>query len=439
MNNLKRFLLTLVIMSLMAVPMVMANGQQDAEEEGVVTINVAADPNGASYELMQEQAGVFMSDNPGVNVELLDTPQSTTDLLGIYLQFFEAQSEELDVYRIDVIWPGDLAQHFLDLNEYPEARAAAQEHFPAIVENNTVDGKLVGMPWFTDAGLLAWRTDLLDKYGYDGPPETWQDLEEMATTIQEGERSEGNEDFWGFVWQGAAYEGLTCAALEWVASNNGGTIVSPNRVITINNSNAIEAVERAASWIGEISPDGVTGWMEEDARNYFQAGNAAFQRNWPYIWSLGNSDDSAIAGEFEIGPLPAGRGTPAATLGGWQLGVSNYSANPDEAVAVLLHFTNYESQVQNAVDGSYHPTIPACYEDERVLGENPYMANLLDVFTNATARPSTATAPNYNQSSVLFFNAVHEVLTGDTDAQTALEELELDLIDLLGYETGDPM
>ncbi len=176
--------------------------------------------------------------------------------------------------------------------------------------------------------LLYYRTDLLEKYGFDGPPATWDELEEMAKKIQEGERAD-NPDFWGFVWQGNAYEGLTCDALEWIKSSGGGSIVEPDGSISINNEAAVAALERAAAWIGEISPPGITGFLEEDSRRSWQAGNAAFMRNWPYAYSLGNADDSAIKGKFDVCPLPgAEAGMSAATLGGWQIAVSKYSANP---------------------------------------------------------------------------------------------------------------
>jgi trehalose/maltose transport system substrate-binding protein len=314
------------------------------------------------------------------------------------------------------------------------------EHFPAIVENNTVDGKLIAIPWFTDAGLLYYRTDLLEKYGFDGPPTTWSELTEMATTIQEGERA-SNPDFWGFVWQGNSYEGLTCDALEWVASNNGGSIISPDGVITINNPNAVEVIDLAASWVGTISPAGVTGFGEEDARNLWQAGNAAFMRNWPYAYSLGNNPDSAVAGLFDVSPLPAGDamgGTPAATLGGWQLGVSKYSQNPELAADVALFLASYDEQKIRAVEGSLNPTIMALYEDADVLEAVPFFGSLYDVFINAVARPSTATAPQYAQVSSTFFRAVHSVLTGAEDAETALALLELDLEALTGFPIAQP-
>src|SRR5690606_687533 len=308
------------------------------------TITVAAGAVGQELELARAAADRYMELHPDVTVTVLETPDLADSRLGVYLQLFEAQSSDVDVYQIDVIWPGDLAEHFVDLYEYPGFTEAAAEHFPAIVANNTVDGKLIAIPWFTDAGLVCYRTELLEMYGFSAPPATWAELTSMAQTIQDGVRA-GNPDFWGFVWQGNSYEGLTCDAIEWVYSSNGGTIISPEGVITINNPAAIAAVELGASWVGTISPAGVTSFGEEEARNMWQAGNAAFMRNWPYAYSLGNSADSAVAGLFDVSPLPAGDGgQPAAALGGWQLGVSKYSANPDVAADVALFMASYDEQ-----------------------------------------------------------------------------------------------
>jgi len=404
------------------------------------TLTVAAGAVGMELELVRDAADRFMDANPGVTVNVLDTPDLADDRLGLYLQFFEARSSEVDVYQIDVIWPGDLQEHFVDLFEFG-AGDVVDQHFPAIVENNTVDGRLIAIPWFTDAGLLYYRTDLLEKYGFDGPPATWTELTEMAQVIQDGERAEGNTDFWGFVWQGNAYEGLTCDALEWIASNDGGSIIEPDGVITVNNPNAVEIIDLAASWVGTISPPGVTGFAEEDARLMFQAGNAAFQRNWPYAYALQQGEDSDVAGLFDVSPLPAGDaegGVPAATLGGWQLGVSRYSNNPELAAELALFLASYEEQKIRAIVGTLNPTIMDLYEDPEVLEAVPFFGALYDVFINAVARPSTITAPNYAQVSSMFFRAVHNVLTGAEDAETALALLELDLEAFTGFPTGSP-
>ncbi len=194
----------------------------------------------------------------------------------------------------------------------------------------------------------------------------------MAQVIQDGERAAGNADFWGYVWQGNAYEGLTCDALEWIESNDGGSIISPDKVITINNDKAAAAIDRAAGWVGTISPSGVTGFQEEDARNMWQAGNAAFMRNWPYAYSLGNADDSVITGLFDVSPLPAGdSGSGAATLGGWQLAVSKYSEHPDVAADVALFLTSREEQKIRAVEGSFNPTVMRSLPGQRRLRCEP--------------------------------------------------------------------
>lgn len=419
-----------ILKSLLVLSIILALSAGVSVAQDKVKIVIASGNVGMEKQLVDEAAAMYMEAHPNVEVVALDTPDLATDRLGLYLQFFEAKSTELDVYMIDVIWPGDLAEHLVDLYQYPGFKEAAKEHFPAIVQNNTVDGELKGMPWFTDAGLLYYREDLVKKYGYDGPPKTWDQLEEMAMKIQDGERA-NNPDFWGFVWQGNAYEGLTCDALEWVYSHGGGSIIEPDGTISINNENAVEAIERAAAWIGKISPVGVTGFAEEDARRMWEAGNAAFMRNWPYAYVLGNAAGSKIAGKIGVSALPGKEeGQSAAALGGWQLGVSKYSKHPDIAADVALTLTGLAEQKRRAIFGSLNPTIMSLYRDPEVLVAVPFFGSLYDVFINAVARPSTATAPRYNEVSTKFFNAVYDVLTGKKDAQTAVDELELDLEDL---------
>lgn len=422
---------TTKVMMFLLIGLLVLSGVSAAAEP--VNITVATGAVGQELEISQEAAARYMELNPNVKITVLDTPDMVQDRLGLYLQFFEAKSPEVDVYQVDVIWPGDLAEHFVDLYEYG-AKEVAEQHFPEIVENNTVDGKLVAIPWFTDAGLLYYRTDLLSEYGLE-PPTTWEELETAAKKVQAGERAKGNEDFWGYVWQGNAYEGLTCDALEWLASNDGGSIIEFDGTISVNNPRAVEILEQAAGWVGTISPPGVIGFAEEDARAMFQGGNALFMRNWPYCYSLGNGPDSAIAGKFDVSPLPAGAsGKGAATLGGWQLSVSKYSKNPEVAADVALFFASYEEQKARAIQASMNPTIMSLYQDPEVLKASPFMGSLYDVFINAVARPSTVSAPRYNEVSTLFFNAVHSVLTKKSTAADALEELELDLQDLTGLQ-----
>lgn len=376
-----------------------------------------------------------------VNVEIVRGPQSATDYLAQLQQIFAARSAEIDLIQFDVIWPGILAPNMLDLAPALEASGLADQFYQRILANNTVDGKVVGLPWFTDAGMLYYRTDLLEKYGFEGAPATWDELESMAQTIQDGERAAGNAEFYGFVWQGNAYEGLTCDALEWQFGNGGGSIVEMDKTISVNNPAAIAAFERAAGWVGTISPQGVTTYQEEDARRVFQAGNAAFMRNWPYAYVLGNggadgTQETAIKDLFSVAALPGG----GAALGGWQLGVSAYSANTDLASQLAIWLVEPEQQKERWLKLNNLPTMPEVYQDAEVLESTPWIEALIPVFENASPRPSTVTAEKYNDVSTAYFTAVHSILTGSSDAQTALEDLELSLQDILGddFKVGPP-
>ncbi len=362
----------------------------------------------------------------GNRIEYIDTPAETDARLALFQQYWAARSADVDVYTIDVIWPGIAAPHALDLRPY-FSPATLDSFFPAYVQNNTVNGKLVAIPFYADAGLLYYRRDLLEKYGFPGPPETWDDLERMAERIQQGERAAGNPDFWGFVWQGKRYEGLTCDALEWLVSHGGGTIVEKDGRVTVNNPHALRALERARRWIGWISPPGITNYAEEDSRNVWQIGNAAFMRNWPYAYNLGNQPESPIRDRFGVTVLPrdtSAQGRHAATLGGWQLMVSRYSRHPREAVDLVRYLTSYELQKERSLRLSLLPTRPALYRDPEVLKARPWFRDVLRVLENAVARPSTVTGARYNRVSQAFYSAVHRALTGEWTPARALQEAE---------------
>jgi trehalose/maltose transport system substrate-binding protein len=360
----------------------------------------------------------------GNKVEYISRPNDASATLQLFQQYWAAKSGDVDIFMVDVIWQGIAAAHAVDLKKYfkdDEVKA----FFPRIIQNNTVNGKLVSVPWFTDAGLLYYRTDLLEKYGYKEPPKTWEELTEMAKKIQDGERKD-KPDFQGFVFEGKASESVTCNAIEWVYSYGGGTIIEPDKKVTINNPKAIKALETAKSWVGTISPLGVTTYGEEEARNIWQAGNAAFMRNWPYAYALGQDPKSVISGKFDISVLPKGGddGKNAACLGGWQLMVSAYSKVPDAAADLVKYLTSSEEQKKHSIALSQLPTLPALYSDADVLAKAPFFKNILPVLENAVARPSTVTGVDYNQISTAFFQNVNKVLSGGATAKDAVVAIE---------------
>jgi trehalose/maltose transport system substrate-binding protein len=385
------------------------------------TITISCGAVGAELALCREGAERWAAET-GHAVEVVSTPNSSTERLALYQQLLAAGAGDIDVFQIDVIWPGMLASHLVDLR--PLIGDSAEQHYPAMVRNNTVGDRLVAMPWFASVGVLYYRQDLLAAHGV-AVPDSWPALTEAATRIQDTERASGNGGMWGYVWQGRAYEGLTCNALEWVASAGGGTVVDRDGQVTVNNPRAVAAVDQAAAWVDRISPPGILNYAEEEARGVFQSGNAVFMRNWPYAWALAQSADSPVRGRVGVAPLPGGvLGDSAATLGGWQLAVSRYSEHPTIAADLVRYLTSAQEQKRRAIAASLNPTIPALYADPDVLAAAPFFADLQDIMRQAVARPSSVTGSRYNQVSNAFWSAVHRVLSGKQPAAQSLATLE---------------
>jgi trehalose/maltose transport system substrate-binding protein len=360
----------------------------------------------------------------GHTVRNYTQPNSPTAALAVYRQLFAAKSGDIDIVRIDVIWPGILKDHLIDLKPYSKGTEA--EHFPAIVANNTVNGKLLGMPWYTDTGLLYYRTDLLQKYRRP-PPNTWAELAATAAIVQAGERQAGQKDFQGFVFQAKSGESLTCNAIEWIASFGGGRLVDAKGEITVNNPQTVRALATAAQWVGSIASVGVLNYAEEDARGVFQNGQALFMRNWPYAWSLLESPDSVVRGKVGVSALPQGEGPGArhaGTLGGWQLAVSRYSKNADVAADLVLHLASAAVQKDRAIRGSFNPTRPALYKDPEVIAANAFMASLLTTFEESVARPSGEAGLKYPSVSLALSNTAHDVLARKATPEAAARKLE---------------
>jgi len=369
-----------------------------------------------------ELAASMFQQRTGHRINIIAVPNNATEQLALYQQLLSASSPDLDVLRIDGTWQGMLAPFMEDMG--PLVAGRENEWFARVFHNNIVNGKLVSIPAFADIGVLYYRQDLLDKYNKT-VPKTWQELTDTARFIQNAERTEGRAGFWGFVWQGRAYEGLTCNALEWIHSHDGGSILSADGHITINNPRAAKALELAASWVGSISPKGVLTYAEEEARGVFQSGNALFMRNWPYAWIPAQAQDSAIQGRIGVAALPSGEGGPStATLGGWSYGVSRFSQHKQAASDFVAFITSAEFQTIRAIRFSTLPTMPAVYLDPEVQAESPFVAGLQPIFFNALARPATVAGRRYNAVSAEFFNAVHAVLSGRQNAALALERLE---------------
>jgi trehalose/maltose transport system substrate-binding protein len=411
-----------------AVASVFALSSQVMADECALVITCGSEtPSAMLCKKMAEEWGQQNS----CKVTAISTPAESDQTLALYKKKLAEKATDLDVFPVDVVWPGLLVGDLLDLKPYA-SQAQLDAHFKPILESNVVAGKILALPWFTDAGLLYYRKDLLDKYEAS-VPETWEQLEITAKKIMDAEREAGNKEIWGFSFQGRAYEGLSCNALEWVHSYGGGTVVDDLGLVTIDNKEATQGIDTLARFVGSIAPKDALKWAEEESRALFHQGNAVFHRNWPYTWAASNADGSPIKGKVGVTVLPKGgeRGQHTGTLGGWSMAVSKHSKNPEKAASLALFMTAKEQQKRQAMEFSQNPTIAELYKDPEVLKANPFMGELASTFANAVARPSKITGEKYAKVSELFWSAVYKTLEKGGGAADNLAVLQKEL-DQLG-------
>jgi trehalose/maltose transport system substrate-binding protein len=341
-----------------------------------------------------------------------DAAPATGDAFYAQLQrVFSSGSGTIDSARIDVVWPGAFGQYLVDLKKSAGSLLSLEDK--NIVANDTIGGHVVALPYQGDFGMLYYRTDLLKKYGYSAAPTTWTQLTAMAKKIQDGEQKT-NKNFHGFIFQGNAYEGLTCNALEWIASYGGGTIVDRKGNVTLDNAKAKAALKLAQSWIGTISPKGVTTYQESDTHGAFTAGDAAFARNWPYMTAIAEAAGSKVAGKWAVAPLPHGPGGKSyATVGGWQVAVSKFSKHPAAAIAWAKYYASKPAQVWRAVHSAIVPTMPSVGSVASVKKVMPFLSTVGNKEIRVT-RPSTVLKTKYNQGSTYIYQGVNQILNGSS-------------------------
>lgn len=402
-----------------------------------VTLTLLEEWSNKRFSDEREQELRQFTDETGIRVRLLPSPDSARQRLALWKELLGTGASGPDVYGIDVIWPGILNEYFINLEPYFAKERSLQ--FPELPASYIVDNKLVALPYRADVGLLFYRTDLLREYGYREPPKTWDELEIMAARIQAGERAKGKKQFWGYVWQGAADEALTCNALEWQASEGGGRIIEENHEISVNNPQTIRAWQRAAHWIGSISPPGVVGYREWDSLNVWVAGDAAFLRHWPSAYVDSQAAGSAIRNKFDTALLPGGKAGRMGTAGGWGLAISRFSAHPREALELVRYLDRKDVQVKRTHVLSQPPTLLELYNVAEVRETNPHFELLRQAFlTGTVSRPSNLTGERYPDVSGAYIQAVHSVLTGEKRAPEAAATLENELVRITGFRTGPP-
>jgi multiple sugar transport system substrate-binding protein len=419
----KRILAFAVALFLAGLPVVFSS----CSRQPGLSFMVGGAPNEIAF--FEEILASFTAQS-GVPVTLIrQTTDSAQRKQGILLALRGRQPDP-DVMLVDVGWIGQIAASaWLEpLETYGIAQTA---FFARIVDlADTYENRLIGLPMYIDGGLLYYRKDLLAANGYHHPPETWAELRRMAEKIMPAERVH-NPNFWGYVWQGAQYEGLICNALEFFVSAGGGFFSGAKTPVIDQNAN-IKALRFMCGLLHQnplSPPNTFTDMKEEEVRRFFQNGNALFERNWTYAWGLHNAAGSPIEGRVGMAPLPGFLpGNGASTLGGWHIVMSKFSDMKPESAALIKYLTSAPIQKKLSLKLGWNPGRSDIYDDPELLRANPALRELKQVFQWAVPRPMI---PGYSGVSQILQKHINAALADRVSPEEALNMAQSEVLELI--------
>jgi multiple sugar transport system substrate-binding protein len=394
-------------------------GDDDGGGSGDVLLSISPDVKA----IINEQVKTYNADHPDGNVSIRIMPADTTQYFDQLRTQFQGGGSDIDVIMGDIIWPPQFAANgwIADLSDlFTEDERS--KFIPGVIQGNTFEDKVYGVPWFTDSGLLYYRSDLLEDAGYNDPPQTWDELQEMAAKVQ---KDAGTPN--GFVFTGARYEGGTVLGIEFIRTA-GGDVLDGDTVI-VDSPEAIEGLTTQQTLVSEgIAPEAVANFKEDEASGAFLRGDSVFMRMWPYAYDfLGDKSLSDIS-ESQVGltqvPVAKTDLDKVNVGGGFNFFINAEAADEDAAWELIQYLTDAEQQKTLAVEGSYLPTRVELYEDPEIIKKLPAVRLGKDAVLNTTTPP---VSPFYSDMSLAMSEQFNSNILGDVSPEEAAANIKQEL------------
>ena len=369
------------------------------------------DPSGAKKKVVDD----FNASHKNIEVVAMDMPANSNTMHDAYVTAFAAGSSDYDVISSNLPWPAEFekAGYVTALDKFVKKdNLNIQDFFPNYIQAYTINGQLWGLPNYANVGILYYRKDLVST-----PPTTWDDLLRQSKALMASGKVK-----YGFLPQAAQNEVLVCNAVEYIGSY-GGQIVDSNGSLVIDSDavrNGLSEFKRIVD--SGICPSDVTTYLEANSTTMFLAGDGAFCRNWPNMWSVSQSPDkSKVVGKVGIAPLPASAtGKSSGCLGGYGCMINKHSKNIDGAWEFVKYLTSEQGQKTQSTIGGWLPTRPALYKDADVLKANPQFSWIYAAMGTAITRP---VSPVYSKLSEIMQIDISKLLWGAMPVKTAVEDM----------------
>ena len=357
----------------------------------------------------------FEKQYPDIHVTLASAPANTTRPATLATEI-SGGSATPDVFMGDVTWPAQFARTSCGAAVGLPAGQLLEPVRGGLVQGAMYDGKVYGSPLFEDQGFLYYRKDLLAREHLPVPT-TWQQLESEALTLQKARLVK-----YGFVWEGASYEGLTSDFMEYLTDAGGTVANSRYTESTLDSAAAIRAVTFMRRLVTTgVTPAAITTFREAQAMNVFASGQSAFLRNWGYAYSVATTPAIFKLTKAQVGvaPLPtfAGQSYPGySNIGGWDMYVNPHSKHIAADLKFIEFLASPTAQDILATQYSEIPTTTAVRDSASVIAENPVLA----IVGQTRLVPRPVGTPNYPALSTAIYTNVNAALAGSVSPSAAM-------------------
>jgi multiple sugar transport system substrate-binding protein len=361
---------------------------------GPVTLNFYSfsDPSGAVAEAV---ANCSKQSGGKYTITYNKLPAAADDQRLQLARRLAASDSSMDILGLDVTWEAEFAEAGWILpwtGTYKQQAEAGTLKVP--LQTATWKGQLVAVPYNSNTQLLWYRDDLVPT-----PPTTWDQMIADAEQLAK----EGKPHL--IEIQGAQYEGVTVWFNTLVASA-GGSILTPSSANAAPGKAWTIALETMKKLATSVAADpSLPVQMEDQNRLAMEAGTAAFELNYPFVYPSMKTDQPALFKHFKWALYPGVvPGQPArVTIGGIDMAISKYSPHPDLAFQAALCLRDKPNQLNAAIKGGLPPTLESLYSDPAMFADYPFHAEILTALQNASVRPQT---PAYQSVSIVISHHV---------------------------------
>jgi trehalose/maltose transport system substrate-binding protein len=406
---------------------------------------------------VDEVVSDFLSSDLGYGVDSVTVTSSgdTADDQLLNLEtLMQGGTATAHVIDLDTVWTAVFAKNkwVISLDDYLTA-GELDDYGSGIVASCEYQGHYYAYPYFMNLGVLYYRKDLLDLHmpGWtEADFSTWEGLNTTANYIlnnQSGLLTAADASLTGYLGQFDAYEGGVVNFFEWCGSNGALDVVTSTNDVNIN----VPAVTDAMEFLhGLVTPQfgSVQGsdyiilrttllTDEATSANIWLANNSIFLRQWPYVYSLSETNKM----DFGIAPLPhfaGASGYKTSAIGGGILAVPSATTGTAREAAVNLTKFLGDQLAQEAeltADTSPDPGIQPQGNFPALLSvyDNPptgfdWIKNWTDQAALTLSRPVNPDYPLISSTIATYFA---NLLSGKQSVSSALSDMQRDVKDII--------